>query len=293
MTSTTTAATVIKIRELIGRFGLMDIIVSDNGTQFTSHEFDDFCKIEGICHIPTPVAHPQSNGQAERFVDTFKRALTKAKGEESVADVLQRFLQRYRITPNAQLPNHCTPAEIMLGRKMKSSLDLIKPKVKFDLVRDTTMETNFNIKHGAKERTFSSKQKVFVRDFRGGKTIWSPAVIIERIGNVIYTIGCDGLVWRRHANQIRARYSDDEGSNPTLSLLFDTFDIMDQPNEMLNIQDPLLEHNQISQPTSSESITSEANPSPAQNISNRPQRIRRPPVRTNFSKTIGGRYEDS
>lgn len=287
MTSTTTAATIVKIQELIGRFGRMDILVSDNGTQFTSYEFDDFCKHEGICHIPTPVAHPQSNGQAERFVDTFKRALTKAKGEESVANVLQRFLQRYRITPNAQLPNNCSPAEIMLGREMKSTLDLMRPKEKFDLVRDSKMEMDFNIKHGAKQRIFMPKQQVFVRDFRGGKTIWSPAVIIERIGSVIYTVGCEDLVWRRHTNQIRARYSnDDEEPDPTLSLLLDAFDIMDQSN-------PLPEIDHTNELNSSEVITSSANVENPMPVQSRPQRNRRPPIRTNFSKSIGGRYDDA
>lgn len=87
------------------------------------------------------------------------------KGEECVANVLQRFLQRYRITPNAQLPNNCSPAEIMLGRKMKSSLDLLKPKDKFVVVRDSKMELNFNIKHGAKQRDFITKQQVRYRLF--------------------------------------------------------------------------------------------------------------------------------
>lgn len=296
MTSTTSAATITKIRELIGRFGLMAIIVSDNGTQFTSHEFDEFCKSEGICHIPTPPAHPQSNGQAERFVDTFKRALNKAKGEENVAIVLQRFLQRYRITPNAQLPNNCTPAEIMLGRKMKSSLDLLKPVEKIEFSRDTKMEMDFNLKHGAKQRIFEPKQRVFVRDFRGGKTIWSPGEIIERIGSVIYTIGCDGMVWRRHTNQIRARYSDDDGqSDPTLSLLLDTFDIMDQPIQSTNDQNSLLEIDHNDQPNPTEVITSPPNseiPISNQNVGRHSQRKRQPPVRTNFSKSIGGRYVD-
>lgn len=167
-------------------------------------------------------------------MDTFKRALSKAKGEESVENVLQRFLQRYRITPNAQLPDNRSPAEVMFGRKIKSTLDLLKPKDKVELLRDCKMETDFNIKHGAKQRVFHPNQPVFVRDFRGGKTIWSSGIIIERIGSVIYTIGCDGLVWRRHANQIRPRYGDIDGEqpNPTLSLLLDTFDIMDQPIEL-------------------------------------------------------------
>ncbi|XP_037041779.1 uncharacterized protein K02A2.6-like [Bradysia coprophila] len=286
-----------KAKQVWSRIHIDYKVTQNNGAQFTSHEFDEFCNSEGICHIPTPSVHPQSNGQAERFVDTFKRALTKAKGEESVANVLQRFLQRYRITPNAQLPNNCTPAEIMLGRKMNSSLDLIKPKEKIELLRDTKMEMDFNVKHGAKERIFEPKQRVFVRDFRGGKTIWSPAEIIERIGSVIYTVGCDGIIWRRHANQIRVRYSDDVGdSDPTLSLLLDTFDIMDQPVQLPNDENPLPENDHSNQPNSPE-ITASAdnvnNIPPNPNIGGRPQRNRKPPVRTNFSKTIGGRYEDS
>lgn len=55
MSSTTSSATISKfIVELIARFGLMDILVSDNGPQFKSHEFEEYCEEEGIYHIPTP-----------------------------------------------------------------------------------------------------------------------------------------------------------------------------------------------------------------------------------------------
>ena len=70
-----TSARISKIKELISRFGKMDIIVSDNGPQFRSEEFREFCKDED--HIRTPPYHAQSNGQAEWFVDTFKRVLSK------------------------------------------------------------------------------------------------------------------------------------------------------------------------------------------------------------------------
>jgi transposase InsO family protein len=62
-------------------FGSPENLVSDNGSQFASQEFQDFCKSLGINHIFTAPYHPQSNGQSERFVDTFKRALKKMKGE--------------------------------------------------------------------------------------------------------------------------------------------------------------------------------------------------------------------
>ncbi|XP_037043751.1 uncharacterized protein K02A2.6-like [Bradysia coprophila] len=222
-----------------------------------------------------------SNGQAERFVDTFKRALKKAKGEERVPDVLQTFLQRYRMTPNAQLPNNCSPAEVMFGRKMNSVLDLVKPRLKFDVIRDVKMEDQFNTKHGAKHRIFYPNQKIYVRDFRERKIVWSPAVIIERVGNVVYNVECDGIIWRRHANQIRVRYEyEDEQSDPVLSLLYDVFETTPLP---VIIQQP-----EVSQSTPQPNETFSTIPT----IPARPQRDRRQVVRTDFSRCVKGRYLD-
>lgn len=48
----TRSATVIKrVKENIARYGIMDILVSDNGPQFACQEFKDFTKSYGIEHI--------------------------------------------------------------------------------------------------------------------------------------------------------------------------------------------------------------------------------------------------
>jgi hypothetical protein len=70
-------ATVDILRQILGRYGMPEEVISDNGTQFTSRLFKEFCDMNGIIHHFSPVYHPQSNGQAERFVDSFKRALLK------------------------------------------------------------------------------------------------------------------------------------------------------------------------------------------------------------------------
>ncbi|CAI2736848.1 unnamed protein product [Schistosoma spindalis] len=73
----TTTKTIQILTEIFSRNGIPDVIVSDNGSQFTSSQFQSFCQRLAIKHLRSPPYHPQSNGQAERFVDTFKRALTK------------------------------------------------------------------------------------------------------------------------------------------------------------------------------------------------------------------------
>ena len=60
------------LHELFARVGVVDCVVTDNATQFTSSEFRDFRKTYQVDHITTPQYHPRSNWQDERFVYTLK-----------------------------------------------------------------------------------------------------------------------------------------------------------------------------------------------------------------------------
>ena len=81
----------------------------------------------GITHLTTAPYFPTTNGQAERFVQRIKKALTAAKGEsESVQIKLSRFLLAYR---NARhIFENKSPAMLFLKRPLKTRLDLIQPK---------------------------------------------------------------------------------------------------------------------------------------------------------------------
>ena len=53
------------------------MIVSDNGTYFSSHKFQTFVKQNRFQHVRTAAYHPSTNGIAERYVQIVKDGLMK------------------------------------------------------------------------------------------------------------------------------------------------------------------------------------------------------------------------
>ena len=71
-------------RNLVTRFGVSDSLISDNGLQFESRAFREFCSDLGIKNRYSTPAYPQSNGQAmamnKAIVNGLKKKLDGAKG---------------------------------------------------------------------------------------------------------------------------------------------------------------------------------------------------------------------
>jgi transposase InsO family protein len=122
MKSTTAKNTVDSLRTTFARFGVIEIIVSDNGPQFVSSEFNEFLKINRIRQITSAPYHPSTNGLAERFVQSFKKGIKSVKEDQQKLD---NFLICYRIAPQATTGQ--SPATLMLGRILRSRLDNVKP----------------------------------------------------------------------------------------------------------------------------------------------------------------------
>ncbi|XP_018403549.1 PREDICTED: uncharacterized protein K02A2.6-like [Cyphomyrmex costatus] len=75
----TSSAHVIQcIRESIARYGTPDTIVSDNGPQFLSREFEEFCKSNGIRYTKSSAYHLRSNEEVKRFVRMFKNCMKRS-----------------------------------------------------------------------------------------------------------------------------------------------------------------------------------------------------------------------
>ncbi|XP_062699819.1 uncharacterized protein K02A2.6-like [Aedes albopictus] len=202
-TRITSAVTVSILRGLFARLGMPATLVSDNGTQFTSAEFAEFCTSNGIEHLTTAPFHPQSNGQAERFVDTFKRAVKKIReGRGSMQEALDTFLLTYRSTPNRALPDQKSPSEVMFGRKIRTCLELLRPPP----VRTPVPTSN----DSKQPRSFHRDDPVYAKLHIRNGWKWVPGKIVEKIGDVMYNVWVENRrMLRSHINQLRSRMATD------------------------------------------------------------------------------------
>ena len=107
MSSTTAALTILVLRQIFTTHGIPEQLVSDNGPQFTSSEFADFCKGNGVKHIRVSPYHPASNGLVERMVQTFKQSMKKtAKDNFPFSRDLQIFFSHTEQHPKPQQMLH-------------------------------------------------------------------------------------------------------------------------------------------------------------------------------------------
>ena len=118
------AHTIQKLRAMFATHGLPELLVSDNGTAFTSAEFQEFLSRNGVRHLTSAPYHPSSNGLAERAVQTFKSNMSS---DEDMQKQLSRFLFRYRSTPHST--TGLSPAELLMGRRLRTHLDFMRPDV--------------------------------------------------------------------------------------------------------------------------------------------------------------------
>ena len=200
VSSTSSAAVITELRTLFARFGIPEVIVSDNGTGFTSSEFNDFVKRNGIKHITSAPYHPSTNGLAERAVQMLKQGLKKYKNgsfEERIAKVLLT----YRIAPHST--TGVSPSELLLGRRLRSRLDLVYPN---PAGRVEQSQLRQKISHDSKSRprSFRVGDSVLVRNHSGSKK-WLPGTITSLTGPVSYQVRVNGQLRRCHLDQLRRR----------------------------------------------------------------------------------------
>ncbi len=185
MTTTTTLKVIEVLRQLFASFGLPEQIVSGNGPQFTSREFEEFLRLNGVRHIRCAPYHPSSNGAAERFVRTFKEAMkTGANDGRSFPHRLQNFLLTHRTTQHAT--TNAAPCSLFLERSVRTRFDLMRPDLEQKVNEKQAKQKQQHDQH-VKHRQFSVAQPVMVKNLRPGPA-WIPGTVVQQLEPVSYVV---------------------------------------------------------------------------------------------------------
>jgi hypothetical protein len=95
------------IKSIVFCFGVPHSIITDNGTNFTSKEFKNYCESLGIKLKFAFVAHPKTNGQVKKANGIICNGIKKRllapleKAKHAWVDELPSLLWSLRTTPNA------------------------------------------------------------------------------------------------------------------------------------------------------------------------------------------------
>jgi transposase InsO family protein len=135
----TKASATAFLKSIVCRFGVPNRVITNNGTQFTSQYFQEYCEDIGIQLYFASVAHPRSNGQVERANAEILRGLKirsycdLEKHGAKWIDQLPSVLWGNRTTPSwatGETPfflvyraEACLPLEITMGSLRVQAFD--------------------------------------------------------------------------------------------------------------------------------------------------------------------------
>ena len=192
------------LKSMFSRYGVPDIVISDNGPQFAAAEFSEFANKWAFKHDTSSPHYPQSNGKAENMVKTVKRLLTKCRkaGQSEYLVLLD-----WRNTPTEGMGT--SPAQRFLGRWCKTLLpvtqQLLNPRY--------PMEDNARALHQQKQKQqhYYNRQGRPLKPIEQGDTVrirlpgqytWSPGICKARVGPRSYEIEVRGVTYRRNRSHI-------------------------------------------------------------------------------------------
>ena len=113
------------VEGMISRFGVMESLHSDRGTNFESRVFAAMCERLGIHKTRTTPLHPQSDGLVERFHRNMgdQLAIVTSRHQRDWDRHLPLVLMACRSA--VQESTECTPALLMLGRELRTPAELV------------------------------------------------------------------------------------------------------------------------------------------------------------------------
>ena len=199
MNSTTSKKTIEELRKLFSQFGLPLVIVSDNGPQFVSKEFENFIQQNVMKHILIPAYHPASNGQTESLVEKFEACMKKMiLSNPDIMFNVSNWLLGYRSTIHPSTGKK--PSLAMFGRKTRTAMSLLNPLSNKQLSPKDIKADQRAISEEIPSRTFVIGENIKYYDVLKKQYYFGKIVDIE--GSKVFIIEGERGRVRKHLDHI-------------------------------------------------------------------------------------------
>ena len=205
--STTAKVIINRLNKIFATHGLPKQIVSDNGPQFVSREFQQFCVENGIKHRKVTPYWPAANGEVERFNGVLKQAIQRFRVEKADwRTEIYTFLFNYRNTPHTT--TGAAPASLLFNRHIRTKLPTVGAKCndhKEMRVKDEKMKSK-RIRSGV-IRHFRLGDKVIIKAIR--RTKYDPQyenktyTVTNQKGTTVFLRDREGRAICRNISQIK------------------------------------------------------------------------------------------
>ena len=159
------------------------VVISDNGTAFTSDKFEIFMRHNGVRHVKSTPYYPSTNGLAECAIQTLNNESLKKSKAGSLETKISHFLLQYHTTPHTT--TGISPAKLLMGRQLHPHLSLLHPDftIQDRVLNEQQSQKDHNDSHAHRQH-FTIGDTVFVRDFPTGNK-WLPGSHIKQRSTVI------------------------------------------------------------------------------------------------------------
>lgn len=197
------------LKQHFARYGIPEVFVSDNGPKYSSADFANFARNYDFCHRTSSPRYPQSNGLAERTVQTAKKLLTKA-----IADGQDPHLAllALRNTPLSDIG--LSPVQLLMGRRTRTVLPTKPALLKQSGVPYQSVKNALERKQNTQKKFFDKGSKPLppldkgdsVR-MRSNDNTWKPAQITntpEKQQPRSYKVRSEGKFYRRNRKDLLA-----------------------------------------------------------------------------------------
>ncbi|XP_044574131.1 uncharacterized protein K02A2.6-like [Drosophila ananassae] len=126
--SITSQSIIEACKDIFSRLGYPKALRTDNGRQYVSGEFRNYCKSCGIEQITTPPYWPQANGEVENMNKALvKRIKIAHMHKKDLKDEVRTFALMYNVTPHGT--TGAPPTELMFNRIIRDKIPGIQDLV--------------------------------------------------------------------------------------------------------------------------------------------------------------------